>query len=134
MGWGNVPAGPRDQLVFYDQSKTYQMGSYASKRIFTGAYRERLRDHNPADFFTVPEPRPDLGVLISKLACESYLLENGIAQGDRLASVSSIEMRLPLVDYRIVETVMGLRKHRPDQHLPPKTWFRNVIKEYCPNG
>lgn len=132
MGWGNLPQGPRDQLVFYDQSKTYQMGAYATKRIFARQYHDKLRDHNPAAFFTVPEPRPDLGVLISKLACESYLMENGIAQGDRLASVSSIEMRLPLVDYRIVETVIGLRKQQPDQHLPPKTWFRNVIREYLP--
>lgn len=132
LGWGRTPHGPGDQLVFYDESKTYQMGAYAVERIFTPQYIDRLKGHNPAALFTVPEPRPDLGVLISKLACETYLLENGIAQGDRLSSVSSIEMRLPLVDYRIVETVLGLRKNNPDQHLEPKAWFRDVIREYLP--
>ncbi len=37
---------------------------------------------------------------ITRLICETYLLENGIAQGDRLSMASSVELRLPLVDYR----------------------------------
>lgn len=132
LGWGRVKSGPRDQLCFYDQSRTYQMGAYSKKKMFTREYLDMLADHNPAELFTIPEPRPDLGVLISKLACQTYLLENGIAQGDRLAMVSGVELRLPLVDYRLVETVLGLRKTQPDQHLLPKAWFKEVIKEYLP--
>lgn len=132
QGWGSRKDGPTDQLVFYDESKTYQMGAYAVGKMFTKQYMDKLTDHNPAALFTIPGDKTDLGVLISKLACETYLMENGIAQGDRLASVSSIEMRLPLVDYKLVETVLGLRKRNPDQHLEPKAWFRDVIKEYLP--
>ncbi|MBL7077902.1 MAG: asparagine synthase (glutamine-hydrolyzing) [Kiritimatiellae bacterium] len=131
-GWDRMPSGPADQLRFYDQSKTYQMAAYAAPRMFAQTFQDSLADHNPAALFTVPEPRPELGVLLTKLACETYLLENGMQQGDRLAMAHAIELRLPLVDYRLVETIIGLRKTRPDQHLQPKAWFREVIREYVP--
>jgi asparagine synthase (glutamine-hydrolysing) len=56
-----------------------------------------------------------------------------MAQGDRLGMASSVELRLPLVDYRLVETVIGLRKAQPDHELPPKAWFRAALKGVLPN-
>jgi asparagine synthase (glutamine-hydrolysing) len=64
--------------------------------------------------------------------CETYLSENGIAQGDRLSMASSVELRLPLIDYRLVETVIGLRKARPDHTLPPKAWFKHAVSDLVP--
>jgi len=133
MGWGRIRPGAEDQLCFYDQSRTYQLGAYAIPKMISKAYLGKLRDYNPAALFTVPEPRPDLGVLLTKLACQTYLVENGMAQGDRLAMKSSVELRLPLVDYRLVETVIGLRKTQPDHQLPPKTWFKEAAKAYLPD-
>jgi len=132
LGWAKLPKGSKDSLHFYNKSKTYQMGHYATKRIFTNEYRSLLKKHDPSELFTVPQPRPDLGILTTKLACQTYLLENGIAQGDRLAMRSSVELRLPLVDYRMIETIIGLRKSYPDQHLQPKAWFKDAIKDCLP--
>jgi asparagine synthase (glutamine-hydrolysing) len=67
------------------------------------------------------------------LICRSYLLENGITQGDRLGMASSVELRLPLVDYRLIETTIGLRKAQPDYRLPPKTWFKAAVKDLLPD-
>ena len=64
LGWDRMPAGPPDQLCFYDQSKAFQMGAYATRRIFTEHMQGQLREHNPAALFTVPEPRPEF--LISR--------------------------------------------------------------------
>lgn len=85
------------------------------------------------DPFTMPLPwsRPD--ILLTKLVCQTYLLENGITQGDRLSMANSVELRLPLVDYRLVETVIGLRKAQGDYQLPPKGWFKAAIKGILPN-
>lgn len=132
MGWGRLPKGGHDQLCFYDQCRTYQYGAYATQKMFSRGYLDKLQDHNAAALFTVPEPRPDLGVLLTTLACQTYLIENGMAQGDRLAMKSSVELRLPLVDYRLVETVIGLRKTHPDHQLAPKAWFKDVAKSYLP--
>jgi len=45
---------------------------------------------------------------------------------------SSVELRLPLVDFRLVETVIGLRKARSDLRLPPKTWLREAMRDVVP--
>ena len=82
--------------------------------------------------FTLPQPWPDLGVAITKAICETYLLENGMQQGDRLSMAWAVELRLPFVDYRLVETAIGLRKASADHMLPPKARFREVIKDYLP--
>jgi asparagine synthase (glutamine-hydrolysing) len=71
-------------------------------------------------------------VLFTRLICDTYLIENGIAQGDRLSMASSVELRLPLVDYRLVETVVGLRKVQSDSSLPPKAWLKKALQGVLP--
>ncbi len=56
-----------------------------------------------------------------------------MAQGDRLSMASSVEVRLPFIDYRFVETVIGLRKARPDHALPPKAWLKSAVKDLVPD-
>jgi asparagine synthase (glutamine-hydrolysing) len=71
---------------------------------------------------------------MTRLICETYLLGNGIAQGDRLAMASSVELRLPLVDHRLVEKVIGLRKACPDHRLPAKAWLREAVEDLLPES
>jgi asparagine synthase (glutamine-hydrolysing) len=44
----------------------------------------------------------------------------------------SVEARLPLVDYRLVEKVIGLRKAHTDVNLPPKAWLKQVLMDFVP--
>lgn len=67
-----------------------------------------------------------------RLICSTYLLQNGLAQGDRLSMRASVEARLPLVDYRLVETAIGLKKARPDLHLPAKALLQAASRELVP--
>jgi len=60
-------------------------------------------------------------------------MENGIAQGDRLSMAASVESRLPLVDYRLVETVIGLHKTYPlARDARPKAWLREAMSGTLP--
>lgn len=135
MGWdrglndGNAPA---DQLVFYNAARTYQRGAAAYPRIISSEWQHAAAHANPAAIFTVPRPWNDLPTMLTSLACATYLLENGMVQGDRLSMVNSVELRLPLCDYRLAETVIGLRKARPDHDLAPKEWFRKAIRPLLP--
>jgi asparagine synthase (glutamine-hydrolysing) len=45
---------------------------------------------------------------------------------------TSVESRLPLVDYRLIETVIGLRKTQPDHRLPAKQWLRDAAHDLVP--
>ncbi|MEK6702822.1 MAG: asparagine synthase (glutamine-hydrolyzing) [Planctomycetota bacterium] len=136
MGWKSLRpllGSGRDVVPFYNINEDFEMGRYASNRIFPDSFREKFTSRKPEDWFTVAQPWPDLGVLITKLICEMFLLENGINQGDRLGMAWAVELRLPFVDYRLVETAIGLRKASPDHMLGPKARFREVIKDLLPD-
>lgn len=123
---------PKEQTVFYDLTPDFGLAHEALPGIYQPDFLEQVQVSSAFDVFTASMPRPRLDLLITSLICRTYLLENGIAQGDRLSMASSVELRLPLVDYRLVETVIGLRKARPDHELPPKAWFRAALKDVLP--
>lgn len=138
QGWKRLMPerdAPSDQLIFYDLTEVYQMGAFAFRHIFTEAFRAEACAVDPAEPFRSPLPWKDLPVLITRLICDTYLLENGMAQGDRLSMTSSVELRLPLCDYKLAELVIGLRKSHaadPDYLLPPKTWLKDAAAEILP--
>ena len=45
---------------------------------------------------------------------------------------SSVELRLPLVDYRLVETVIGLHKAHPAPDSQSKQWLIEAVKDVLP--
>jgi asparagine synthase (glutamine-hydrolysing) len=65
--------------------------------------------------------------------CRGYLLQNGIAQGDRLSMANSVELRLPLVDYRLVELAVGIQKVTPCHAAPPKQLLREAARGLLPD-
>lgn len=67
-----------------------------------------------------------------RLLFSTYLLQNGLAQGDRLSMRASVEARIPLVDYRLVETVIGLKKAYPDLHKPAKWALQGAARRFVP--
>ena len=126
-------SGPRERLVFYDLTPDFRTASRVMQRLYANRFKESLNHEGPFDLFTFPTPWPSIEVLMTRLICQTYLLENGIAQCDRLSMASSVELRLPLVDYRLVETVIGLRKTRSDVRLPPKAWLKEAMRDVVPD-
>lgn len=126
--------GPREQLVFYDLARDFDFASRHVEELFTPAFRRSLNGVSPFSIFSFSQPWPRPDVLLTRLISHTYLLENGVVQGDRLSMASSVELRLPLLDHQFVETVIGLRKAQPDHHLPPKYRLKEVVKGVLPPG
>jgi asparagine synthase (glutamine-hydrolysing) len=118
--------GPQNRLTFMELDPGFQEMQEVGAQLFTPEVQQRLSadDVYGPGLTEMPSPRAD--VQMTRTICETYLRSNGIAQGDRLSMAASVEMRLPLVDHRLVETVMGLRKHQTDCRLPPKTWLKEA--------
>ncbi len=74
------------------------------------------------------EPAKIAGYYMSAL-CDTYLRANSLTQTDRLGMHYSVEMRTPLVDYRLAEYVMSTRMNG-DGFLgsPPKSELRTAAK------
>jgi len=124
---------PEEQVVFYDLTPDFQLARKGIGDLYTNTFRDRLQETTAYDMFRIPLPWPKIDILLTQLICQIYLQENGIAQGDRLSMASSVELRLPFVDYRLVETVMGLRKASSDHALPPKAWLRQALSTLVPD-
>jgi asparagine synthase (glutamine-hydrolysing) len=125
--------GPRERLVFYDLADHFREAAKSTPEFYAGSFRKSLNGTTPYDLFTLPLPWGQIDVEMTRLICKTYLSENGIAQGDRLSMAASVELRLPLVDYRLVETVIGLRKAHSDVGLPPKTWLKQATEDLLPD-
>jgi asparagine synthase (glutamine-hydrolysing) len=123
---------PKDQTVFYDLTPDFRLARNEVQDMYSAGFLDQLKQSQAYNLFTVPLPWPQVDVLVTRLISQTYLLENGMAQGDRLSMSSSVELRLPFVDYRLVETVIGLRKATPDHTFPPKLWLREALKTLLP--
>ena len=121
-----------ENLVFYEASLDYNADNRAIKSLYSNSFFKSfgVSHHNCST--NLARPWPNLDVLFTRLISNTYLRGNGIVQGDRLSMASSVEMRLPLLDYRFVETVVGLRKHRSDRNLPAKHWFKESLRGLLP--
>jgi asparagine synthase (glutamine-hydrolysing) len=122
-----------NQLVFYDLISDFQASAQESKNLYTRSFLEQLNGSSAAGLFTCDRPPADIDVELTRLICDTYLRENGVTQGDRLSMASSIELRLPLLDHRLVEKVIGLRKAHTDARQPAKTWLKAAIRDLLPD-
>lgn len=123
---------PAGQLVFYDLISDFRAASDQLRSLYGPAVLKGLNGVRAERIFTLEPPWPSTDLVLTRLICDTYLRENGITQGDRLSMASSIELRLPLLDYRLVETVIGLRKTNTDVNLPAKAWFKAALKDVLP--
>lgn len=127
--------GRRDgvaQMPFYDKAPDYRHAASNIRKHYSRSFAHSVRSVDPGWLFTFPLPWPDVDVALTERICATYLRENGIAQGERLAMASSVELRLPFMDHRLVETVVGLRRHRSDAGLPAKTWLKAAAEGLVP--
>jgi asparagine synthase (glutamine-hydrolysing) len=134
-GRRNVRQGLKtpDRMVFYDTSADFILASAQVQLLYSPKFSAQIDDDDAYSLFTVSGEWNSVETTLTALVCATYLRENGIAQGDRLGMASSVEMRLPLVDYKFVETVVGLRKKQSDAKLPPKHWLKEAVKDVLPD-
>ncbi len=122
--------------VFHELAPDFHMALADIRNYYTETFIQALGDASAFDLFTFDKPWKYSDILITRLICDTYLLENGIAQGDRLSMANSVELRLPFVDYKLVELVIGLRKtHQanPDYRQFPKPWLRGAMEGILPD-
>lgn len=129
--WTDHAVSP-DRMIFIDQAPDFILACEQVREIYTQSWRDNLGSFRADMLFTFPHPWPRVDLRITRLICDTYLRENGITQGDRLSMASGVELRLPLLDYRLVETVIGLRKVQADHSLSSKAWLKAALKDVLP--
>lgn len=122
-----------DAMVFMELTSDFVNARQETPGYYTPEFMEQVRDFPAESLYRFSQPWCDIPVTVTQLISQTYLLENGIAQGDRLGMANSVELRLPLVDYRLIETVIGLRRNYPDHRLPAKYWLKEALHGILPD-
>ncbi len=122
-----------DTLRFMDDHLDFQVAEKYTPDLYSFAIASTLPKRNAYNLFTAPQPWSNVPVMMTRLIAQTYLLENGIAQGDRLSMASSVELRLPFVDYRLVEIIIGFRKTIDDYTFPNKAWLKAALQGILPD-
>ena len=119
-----------DRLVFWDETPDFRN----AERYLGGVAGPALLEarESPAALFTGNALWDSLETSITRLICDTFLGSNGLVMGDRLSMACSVESRVPLVDYRLVETVIGLRKANSDLPLGHKGWLKQALSDLLP--
>ncbi|MDX1990934.1 MAG: asparagine synthase (glutamine-hydrolyzing) [bacterium] len=124
--------GYPDTFPFIDAAPDFQVASQRMQQLYAPGFAAQIAHRSAYQPFTASAPWQNVPSMVTRLISQTYLQENGIAQGDRLSMASSVELRLPFVDYKLVETVIGLRKAQPDHTMPPKAWLRGALQGIVP--
>jgi asparagine synthase (glutamine-hydrolysing) len=122
----------KQRLVFYDALDDFNVYMDSSKLILTDKYNCLFNSDDVTGLFDFWPPFIDADIRICMLAFRIWLLSNSIVQSERLSMANSVEIRLPLLDYRLVETVFGLRRTVKDHELEPKELLRRALAGKVP--
>ncbi len=121
-----------DRFIFYDEIPNFITAQWCVGEIVSDEFGSKIRHSNLYSFFENAD-WSNIPIKICKLLFNTWLYSNCIALGDRMSMANSVEMRLPVLDYRFVELVMGLRKSFPDHNLGYKRWFKDAMRGIVPD-
>ena len=116
-------AAPNLPLPLYE----FQYGHRAATRAITDLGLEL-----PAPEFWLSTDGSDVFADYLNALFSTYLRTNGLTQVDRLSMAHSVESRVPLVDHKIVEAVMGASLSHNPLAQPPKFLLKEAAEGILP--
>jgi asparagine synthase (glutamine-hydrolysing) len=120
----------QERMVFYDVRPEFRDAERRLHHVAGPALADASL--SPAWPFTGEELWSSVETSVTRLICDTFLRANGLVMGDRLSMARSVECRVPLVDYRLAEVVVGLRKVKSDLPLGHKGWLKQALAEVVP--
>ena len=76
--------------------------------------------------------KDDIPIEIMNLLFKTWLTSNCLSLSDRVSMSVGVETRLPLLDVKFVEKVIGWRRENADHRLGQKATFRDMMVEDLP--
>ncbi|NEP77370.1 MAG: asparagine synthase (glutamine-hydrolyzing) [Okeania sp. SIO3B3] len=120
-----------DYAVFYDLIQDFNdMIKLSQRELYTPEFKAAIPPDNAISPYRLDMKGTDnIQHAICRLLFDTWLVSNCLNLGDKVSMASSVETRLPLLDYRLVEIAMGARKTQEDHNIGPKAWFKEALKD-----
>jgi asparagine synthase (glutamine-hydrolysing) len=122
-----------NRLIYWDINHDWHYNQHTTRNLYSPSFATQLADDNAYLPFSISEPLQDIPLAMTRLIMQTYLMSVGIAQGDRLSMAHHVEVRLPLVDYKLIETVLNYRHTHPDDYHGHKETFKKVLANVLPS-
>lgn len=119
--------------LFYESLHAFQ-AVHRSQDFFAASFLAKIDATRPFELLDRPEIQsvnPEAALI--QLICDTYLRENGLAQTDRLSMASSIEARVPFVDYRLAELAYAHQRARGSEIDVDKRLLRQGFSSAVPS-
>lgn len=130
--WREDRSAPLEQLRFWDLTMGFRSARRRLPGVAGALMLDAARSESPYRFARRSTPPLPIDFEIMRLFVEIYLRENGLAQADRISMWHGVELRNPLVDYRLAEEAVGLRKAHVGPQPGPKAWLRDAARDLVP--
>lgn len=129
----------RAALLFrYPDRESFKSHIFSQEQyFFTGNEVQKLLGENEA-FVSIPENYPNLARELRPAEQQAlfdlhyYLPDDLLVKVDRATMASSLETRVPLLDYRLVEFAMNLDYRLKVKNSQPKWLMRQLLKKFIP--
>lgn len=116
-------------VFLYELTPAWSYARTYERRIFSKAFLDTVERNLPSAIMHDSSFKI-AGLSITKLLKDIWLISNCINLGDRMSMAHSVELRLPLVDYRLYEITIGLRKTHPEDYRRGyKFWLIEATKD-----
>ena len=122
---------------FHEYAPDWQSATKNLEQLYTQSAKLIVSPSNPNRHYALRPPSIDGPSSIADHICNTYLLSNGITQGDRLSMYHSVELRLPFTDHRLIEVVQGFRRANPTLHdvlMEPKSLLKTALTGIVPDA
>jgi asparagine synthase (glutamine-hydrolysing) len=122
------------QAVYQNLVGDFQSALQHCEQLYTPEFAKLIPFRNAFLPFEINlQSIDDIPQQICQILFDTWLVSNCLALGDRVSMASSVETRLPFLDYKLIELVMGLRKTQPDHDLGQKYWLKQSLKGIVPD-
>jgi len=125
-----------DSREGYLTARTFSDASMRAK-IFSKDFQRELGDYDPRDVFRAIYDRgPDFSPLSKAfyLDLKTWLVDDILTKVDRASMANSLEVRVPLLDHKVVEFAFSLPLGLKLRNGEGKYLLRRVMEQHLPKG
>ena len=125
-------AATSEDVILYELAPQWRIASLTRRNMFGEAFLASVDAASALKAEQRPLARHN-GATVTELISDLWLLSNCIDLGDRLSMAHSVELRLPLVDYKLYEDAQSIRSQYPcDYRLGYKHWLIEAARGLIP--
>ncbi|OGD04556.1 asparagine synthase (glutamine-hydrolyzing) [Candidatus Amesbacteria bacterium RIFCSPHIGHO2_02_FULL_47_9] len=125
---------PATQLVFYDQGAEFKNCESFLKRLYLPSFSSEITPANSYSILNYDTKLSETEIMSNCLSLlrKTWLVSNCLDLNDRLSMASSVDLRSPFLDFKLLELTLSSSAVVSGYTLPPKYYFKQAVKDILP--